>query len=139
MMKTLKVALLTIFLLAVWRSLDSFQVKTISNRIWAVAYKFHIGHIHAFYLLVQHAGKSQPYQQVPTARTHVPHNEQHRQYDVYQPKQVEVTQQGNNALVKDYKNQEQYAEGSYNNSASQQQPQSHYKATDGNAPPPYKS
>lgn len=90
--------------------------------------------------MVQHAGKSQPYQQVPTARTHVPHNnEQHRQYDVYQPKQVEATQQGNNALVKDYKNQEQYAEGSYNNSASQQQPQSHYKATDGNAPPPYKS
>lgn len=105
----------------------------------------HTGHIHAFYLLVQHAGKPQPYQAVPTNRTHVPQNGQYRQYDVYQPKQAEpVPQQGNNALVKDYKNQAQYGETSYNNNnptypQQQPQPQPHYKSTDGNPPPSYKS
>lgn len=98
--------------------------------------------------MVQYAGKPQPYQAVPTNRTqHVPQNGQYLPYNVYHPNQaVPVPQQGNNALVKDYKNQAQNGETSINNNPTypqqqqQPQPQPHYKSTDGsNSPPPYKA
>lgn len=94
------------------------------------------GHIHAFYILVTYASKpQQPYQQVPSGRTH---RHQGANYQTYQPQPQPQPQQPTIVVppVGDKKDYRGPSEVGSSNVNTQPYPQ---QKSNTDAPPPYKN